>query len=60
MKVRLFCMPEKLALDEGVIQSLLDQEIREPAAGVPYPSGTSIELILTQAFVRRFPCKKSE
>jgi hypothetical protein len=52
----LFCMPENLALDEGIIQSLLDQEIRSPTRGRRYSNETSVELILINAFIGRFPC----
>ena len=57
-KERLFCMPTKLSLDEGIIQSLLDQEIRAPSKGTAYKNDTPIELIMTSAFIRRFPCDK--
>ena len=59
-KVRLFCMPKKLSLDEAIIQSLLDQEIKRPTSrrGEPYENDTPIELILTTAFINRFPCDK--
>lgn len=54
---KLFCMPPKLAPDEGLIQSLLDQEIRAPSSGKDYPPDTSIEFILLRAFESRFPCE---
>lgn len=54
----LFCMPEKLALDEGVIQSVLDQEIRGPSEGRTYKADTAVELILVSAFISRFPCSQ--
>ena len=54
----LFCMPAKLSLDEGIIQSLLDQEIRSPSKGTSYNNETPIELIMTNAFIHRFPCGK--
>jgi len=38
----LFCMPDKLALDEGIIQSVLDQEIRAPSEGSPYTGDTPV------------------
>jgi len=53
----LFCIPRKLSLDEGVIHSLLDQEIRNPASGKQYTPDSDIELILVSAFISRFPCK---
>ena len=53
----LFCMPEKLAADQGLIESLLSQEIRNPASGKPYADDTPIELIMIRAFVSRFPCE---
>jgi hypothetical protein len=52
----LFCMPPKLALDEGLIQSLLDQEIRSPVSGKPYADDTLVEFIMLRAFESRFPC----
>jgi hypothetical protein len=55
-KPPLFCPPSKFAFDEGVIQSLLDQEIRKPSKGTPYKGDTPIELILANAFMYRFPC----
>lgn len=54
----LFCMPAKLSLDDAIIESLLDQEIRSPSTGTSYKNDTPIELILTSAFIRRFPCGK--
>ena len=53
----LFCMPGKLAPDDGLIYSLLDQEIRSPVTGIRYKPDTPIELILVRSFVARFPCK---
>lgn len=53
----LFCMPNKLALDEGLIYSLLDQEIRSPSSGSRYELTTPLELILVRSFIARFPCK---
>lgn len=55
---RLFCMPDDLALDEGIIQALLDQEIRGPGEGRSYEGDTSVELILLNAFIYRFPCDR--
>ena len=55
-KPRLFCMPQKLALDEGIILSLIDQEIRSPSSGKPYANDASVEMVMVFAFVRRFPC----
>jgi len=53
---KLFCMPPKLALDEGLIQSLLHQEIRSPASAQPYADETPVEFIMLVAFESRFPC----
>lgn len=55
---KLFCMPEKLALDKGVILAVLDQELREsdPAIIGKRP----IELVLVNAFRTRFPCDKQQ
>ena len=52
----LFCVPPRLALDEQIIHSLLDQEIRAPAGGRMYGPDIEIELILYNALVSRFPC----
>lgn len=52
----IFCMPKKLSLDSGLIESLLDQEIRSPSRGMPYSDDDNIELILLVAFETRFPC----
>jgi len=51
---RLFCMPDALALDEGIIQSILDQEIRD--ARRSYKSDTPVEFILVMGFANKFPC----
>jgi len=53
----LFCMPNELHLDEGLIKSLLDQEIRDPLDGKPYKASDYIEVIMLNAFQHRFPCK---
>lgn len=53
---QLFCIPSKLSLDQGLIESLLDQEIQSPANGKSYAGDTPIELILLRAFESRFPC----
>ena len=53
----LFCMPNKLALDQGIILSLIDQEVRNPSSGQQWTEDTSIELIMVVAFQKRFPCK---
>jgi len=57
---RLFCLPDHLALDAGLVHSLLDQEIRKPLGRPSYSPDTPLELILTNAFVSRFPCPKSQ
>jgi len=51
----LFCVPEKFILDEAVILSLLDQEIRQPSRDYQ-PETFPIELILLTSFQERFPC----
>jgi hypothetical protein len=56
--VKLFCPPGKMNFDGDIIASLLDQEIREPASGVPWEDDAHIELIMVYAFLDRFPCKK--
>jgi hypothetical protein len=57
-KISLFCVPPKVALDEAIIHSLLEQEIHAPAGGKSYEPDVKIELILYNAFVSRFPCQK--
>ncbi|HRB17240.1 MAG: hypothetical protein H8K10_03960 [Nitrospira sp.] len=57
-KERLFCLPAKLALDAGIIQSVLAQELRMSSPDATYEDDTPIELILTKAFMRRFPCDR--
>ena len=52
----IFCMPKGLALDEGIIQSILNQEIRENDEKHVYESDTPVELILVHAFINKFPC----
>jgi hypothetical protein len=51
---KLFCIPENLSLDAGIIQSLLDQEIRYGK----YKGETYLEAILMMSFIHRFPCKR--
>ena len=55
-KLPLFCMPSKLALDEGIILSLIDQEIRNPSSGIIWSDDDSVEMIMAVAFMKRFPC----
>jgi hypothetical protein len=58
-KAPLFCPPKSFGVNQDVIQSLLDQEIRERSSrDNPYAKDTPIEIILTRAFVNRFPCAK--
>jgi len=57
-KRQLFCMPAELSLDEGIIESLFDQEIRRPTKSAHYGEDTPIELILISAFIQRFPCEE--
>ena len=52
----IFCMPSRLHLDEGLILSLIDQEIRDPPSGKTWAGDTSVELIMVYAFIDRFPC----
>ena len=58
-KPKIFCMPGNLHLDEGIILSLLDQEIRTPSNGVDWKPNIPIELIMVAAFRNKFPCDKS-
>ena len=53
----LFCMPNNLSLDKGIILSLIDQEIRSPSSGRQWKEDTPVELIMVVAFQKRFPCK---
>jgi hypothetical protein len=53
----LFCMPDELILDQRVILSLLDGEIRKPSSGKPHGEDELIEAILVKAFIARYPCK---
>jgi hypothetical protein len=55
-KPSLFCMPENLALDDGIILSLIDQEIRSPSTKKPWGKEDTVEMIAAFAFVSRFPC----
>jgi hypothetical protein len=52
----LFCMPPKLELSEGLIASVLAQEIETPVGGKPYADKTPIEMIMVKGFMGRFPC----
>lgn len=52
-----FCMPNKLALDQGIVLSLIDQEVRNPSSGKQWKEDTPIELIMVVAFQKKFPCK---
>ena len=54
---KLFCMPPSLKLDEGIVLSLLDQEVRSPAHGKPWTDDASIEMVMAFAFKEKFPCK---
>ncbi len=56
-KPKLFCMPKKLALDKDIILSLIDQEIRNPPSGKPFPKETTVEMVMAFSIARRFPCK---
>ncbi len=47
-----------LALDVGIVQSVLAQELRLSSPGATYGDDTPIELILAKAFIRRFPCDR--
>ena len=53
----LFCMPNNLALDRGIVLSLIDQEVRNPSSRKPWKEDTPIELIMVVAFQKKFPCK---
>lgn len=52
----LFCMPNKLALDKGIILSVIDQEIRKFSPSKIYLESTPIELIAVRGFMASFPC----
>ncbi len=53
---KIFCLPHNLAFDEGIILSVLDQEVRQPSSGVPWKDGTPIDLILVAGLSHKFPC----
>lgn len=55
-KPSLFCMPENLTLDDGIILSLIDQEIRSPSTKKPWGKEATVEMVAAFAFVSRFPC----
>lgn len=59
-KPKLFCMPRKLALDEEIILSMLEQEIRSPSGGKPYSEDAPVEMVMTFSFAHRFPCPLNE
>jgi hypothetical protein len=52
----LFCTPEKLTLDDGIILSLIHQEVRSRSKD-PNFANTPVELLAVKAFQIRFPCK---
>lgn len=54
----LFCMPEKLAADQGLILSLLDQEVRSRQQDPAADQSVTLELLLAKSFMARFPCQK--
>ena len=53
---RIFCMPGGLALDQGIILSVIDQEVRNPTGRDSWKPDTTIELIAVLAFKNKFPC----
>src|SRR5690554_5785725 len=53
---KIFCMPQGLSLDEGIILSVIDQEIRSPTYRDSWDSDVPIELIAVHAFKNKFPC----
>jgi len=55
-KPSLFCMPENMNINDGVILSIIDQEIRNPSTNKPWGKGDTVEMIAAFAFVNRFPC----
>jgi hypothetical protein len=55
-KPSLFCMPENLNLDDGIILSIIDQEIRSPSTKTPWGDEATVEMVAAFAFVSRFPC----
>lgn len=55
-KKPLFCIPDKVALDEGLIYSIIDHEVRSHNDDPRY-SDMPVELIAVRAFIARFPCK---
>lgn len=55
--VKLFCLPDELPLDKGVILAIFRRELEHPADGVPYTSDKFIEEIMLTAFTSKYPCK---
>jgi len=59
-KKKLFCFPSNLRLDESIILSIIDQEIKNPKnprGESSYPQDMSLELVTVMAFMYKFPCK---
>lgn len=50
------CLPDRLALDTGIVTSILNQEIRNPSIVAGYEQDTSIEVITLNALEARFSC----
>lgn len=55
-KPRLFCMPENVDLDDELILSIVDQEIRHPSTMKSWDKRATVEMIAALSFVSRFPC----
>ncbi|WP_152479215.1 hypothetical protein [Halomonas sp. THAF12] len=53
---KIFCMPSGLSLDQGIILSVIDQEVRSPANRDSWGNDAPIELIAVHAFKNKFPC----
>lgn len=53
---KIFCMPSGLSLDQGIILSVIDQEVRSPTNRDSWANDVPVELIAVHAFKNKFPC----
>lgn len=53
---KMFCIPPGASWDQGIILSVIDQEIRSPTYRDSWDSDVLIELIAVHAFKNKFPC----
>ncbi|MDY0251420.1 MAG: hypothetical protein RBR45_15450 [Pseudomonas sp.] len=54
---KIFCMPNGLSLDQGIILSVIDQEVRRPTDRGSWEKDVPVELIAVYAFRNKFPCQ---